>query len=168
MQIIRDSREQKGHTFAMCEVDVIVKGLKCGDYTTTLLHNKVAVERKADTAEIYGNLCNKVSKARFYRELDKLKALDHAILVFEFPESHLHLFPEKSGLPKFKDGDYLFPERKPWWYIKVSAKYLRRCIHEVRDYGINIQFCEDKQSAEDFIFNYLKNLEAEYERNVST
>lgn len=168
MQIIRDSREQHGFDFAMTGATVKVQGLKCGDYTTSTLLNKVAVERKANTGEIYLNLCNKVGKARFFREVEKLKLLDHAIVVFEFPESHMHIFPEKSNMPKFRKEDYLLGNTDiPWGYVKATAKYLRRCVHEIEDQGIPVKYCGSRNEAEDFVFKYLQNLEAQYAGNVS-
>lgn len=165
MQIIRDTREQNGFEFSMKGVDVISEGLKCGDYTTSLLKDRAAVERKASTGEIYGNLCKTTNKARFFRELDNLKKLDHAIIVMEFPKSYMHSFPMFSTLPKFRQEDAGLGLGE-WGYIKASAGYLRKCLHEVEDYGIQIKFCESKNDAEDFVFEWLKNLEEKYERNV--
>lgn len=165
MQIIRDTREQEGFEFSFYDVEIIELGLPCGDYTTSKLKGKVSVERKRNSGEVYGNLCNKKSKERFYRELDKLKQLDHAIIVFEFPKSYLYSFPEKSGLAPFTKARKF--DSKPYDYIKVSAKYLRRCIYEVEEYGIPIEYCDGKQEAEDFTYHYLKDLEEKYERDLS-
>lgn len=166
MQIIRDTREQEGFEFPFYNIDIIELGLPCGDYTTPKLKGKVAIERKKNSGEVYGNLCNKKSKERFYRELDKLKLLDHAVIVFEFPKSDLYLFPQKSGLAQFTKGRSF--DSKPYDYIKVSAKYLRKCIYEVEEYGVPIKYCSDREEAEEFTFNYLKDLEEKYERDLSS
>lgn len=155
MQIIRDSREKNGYSFAML-ADVTVSGLKCGDYTTPLLLGKVAVERKASTGEVYLNLIKQKNKERFYRELDKLMLLDHACIVFEFPESYLYTFPVNSGIPKSK-----------WEKMGASAKYLRRCVNDIEEYSkIEIVYTNSKEDAEMYIYNYLKNFEITYAGNL--
>lgn len=156
MQIIRDTREKLGHSFAML-CDVVDAGLPCGDYTTSLLQGICAVERKASTGEIYLNLVTKKNKERFYRELDKLKLLKFACIVFEFPESFLYSFPVNSGIPSHR-----------WKYMAGSAKFLRRLVHEVEEYGVPIVYCDNKEAAELYIYNYLKQIEDSYEGNVPT
>lgn len=163
MIIIQDTREQNGWGFF--GHDVIRQKLDCGDYTIPSLLGKFAIERKATLGELYLNLASLKSKARFHRELMKLKELDEALILCEFPERNIYEFPLNSGIPQWR---YPTPaevaagkgERgtkvNAWEFLKISPKYLRRLLHEVEEI-VPIVYCDSPASAEGYALNLFEN-----------
>jgi DNA excision repair protein ERCC-4 len=78
MNLIVDSREQRPYDFQ--GHDVQVEGLPVGDYSVSGGEGLVAVERKS-LDDLIGSLTS--GRARFERELYKMRALDYRALVIE-------------------------------------------------------------------------------------
>lgn len=162
--IIRDTREKKGWDF--WGHTVLDQKLDCGDYTTSSLLGKFAIERKATTGELYINLATKTSKARFYRELDKLKKLNGAIILCEFPESYIFEFPHNSHIPRWRYPTKAeiasgLPKNKKidaWSMLKINGRYLRSLIADVSSI-IPVVFCLNKQEAEKYAIRVFEELE---------
>lgn len=153
MQIIRDTREKNGWNFAFFnDVELISKKLDFGDYTTSILEDFVAIERKATAAEIANNLGKKTSKARFYREFDRMKHLHKAYIVCEFPESNVYEFPYNTNMSQAQISK-----------VRLNGRYLRRLIAQIEsDYpNIEVIFCSNRDSAENFTHEILEFWEAE-------
>lgn len=146
MIINRDTREQLGFDFFTQGVKVEDTALSAGDYTIFGLEKYIAIERKASTGELSGNLGKIKMRERFYRELEKLDTIQEAYIVCEFPESYLYTFPENSGIPRSK--------RK---FMKMSSKYLRKLIHEVEDnFKVEFIYCDDRNHAEQVTYGLLE------------
>lgn len=144
MEIIRDTREQKGFNF-FAHAEVTDETISNGDYTVRGLEDIIIVERKASCGELYNNLSKSKMKDRFHRELAELEKIKYAYIVCEFPESYLYTFPKNSGIPP-----------STWKYIKITAKYLRKLVHEINDnYDIDLIFCADRDTAESTTFHLL-------------
>lgn len=164
MKIIRDTREQTPWEFF--GHDVTDQKLPCGDYTTLSLLGKCSIERKASTSELHVNLCSEKEKTRFYKELDKLKKLDSAIILCEFPESYIYQFPQNSGIPEklwCSKRKKMVPSE---YMIQVSGKYLRKLIADVNTH-IPVIFCNDKQSAEEYALKVFRVWETKYGQRLS-
>ncbi len=148
MKIIRDTREQNGFfvdDFTRGNIVVIDKKLNAGDYSIEGLEDKVSIERKATTGELYINLSKKTNKERFYRELEILSKMK-AYIVCEFPESLIHSFPEGSGIPESKKK-----------FLRVSGKYFRKMLYEIEEkFNIKIIYCRDRAEAEHITFSLLE------------
>ena len=165
MEIYYDTREKTPWTFFT--ETTTKKTLKCGDYTTSLLMGKYAVERKASTGEIYMNLGRTKNMERFHREVDKLLLLEEAECVFEFSESDIHCFPENSGIPKFRrpsvkeiaSGKYARGERvDAWSELRINGRHLKTLIDRVAA-KMPVVFCGNRRNAEDYVLGRFKELE---------
>ena len=148
MKIIRDTREQYGFFTDpfVTTAEIIVRGLKAGDYSIEGLEHFVCIERKASTGELYGNLAKESSRNRFHREMEKLAKIKYRYILCEFSEICIHTFPEGSGIPIAQRAN-----------IKVSAKYLRKLIYEVEEkYDIKFIYCASRSEAERTTFLLLE------------
>lgn len=141
-----DTREQLGFDFFAQGAEIVDVTLGAGDYTIEGLEEYIAIERKASTGELSGNLGKVKMRERFYRELEKLNTIQEAYIVCEFPQSFLYTFPENSGIPKSK--------RK---FIKMSGKYLRKLIHEIEDnFDVQFIYCDNRAHAEQVTYDLLE------------
>lgn len=152
MKIIRDTREKNGWEFPFHDVEIISRKLDYGDYTTELLEDFIAIERKASATEIANNLGKRICKDRFYREFDKMKSLQKTYIVCEFTESDVYSFPHNSGISKAKISQ-----------VKINGNYLRKLMADMeRDYSnLEIVFCSDRDNAEEFTYDILRQWESE-------
>jgi ERCC4-type nuclease len=92
LTILVDTREQQPLKFGI-GVTIERATLKTGDYTTHLLRDTVAVERKASPSELAGNC----TEARFARELERAAAdLDEFHLLLCFSLQDLLDYPWKA------------------------------------------------------------------------
>lgn len=150
MRIIRDTRERRGWDFAFNNIEIVSRKLDCGDYTTDILENFVVIERKATSTELANNLGKRTAKARFYREFDRMKDLQKAYIVCEFPESHIYSFPKYSGMSPIQLSK-----------VKINGNYLAKLTSQIPiDYpNIEIIFCENRDEAENFTYDILKTWE---------
>jgi CHAD domain-containing protein len=164
MNILVDTREKSHWDFFPESMEK--KKLPCGDYTTSLLLGRYAVERKASTGEIYMNLGKKKNYERFHREMSKLLLLDNAEVVLECSESDVYSFPENSGIPRFRypskyevaNGREAGKKIDAWAELRISSKRLRSLIREVSDV-IPVVFCGDRRSAQEYVLGRFKELE---------
>src|SRR5688572_1939018 len=95
--VLRDTREQCGWIFSRSKAIslVIDSKLETGDYTIAGLEDKLCIERKASTAEIANNICEK----RFFAELDRMLIFPHRFIICEFSFKDVLDFPKNSGIP---------------------------------------------------------------------
>jgi hypothetical protein len=118
-QIIRDSREKQGWTFATsasCS-GTDVRRLETGDYTIVGWESAFVVERKASITEYAGNLF----EPRFERELVRLDSFAHPYLFLEFEYDDLMRYPQSTDIPRYK-----------WKYLRVTPHLLLKRHHELR------------------------------------
>jgi hypothetical protein len=126
--------------------------LDAGDYSIEGMEHILAIERKSTSGELYGNLAKTSMKERFYRELDKLSKIQKAIILCEFPESHIFSFPNDSGIPECKKK-----------YIRGGSGFFRKLLHEVMDnYDIEFVYCENKIEAEKYAAQLIRDTWVEH------
>lgn len=80
MNVIADTREQSPWTFEGQGLTVIRRKLETGDYSIPGLEHRVAIERKS-LEDWTGTVLR--DRARFYRELERLRAFDFRAVVIE-------------------------------------------------------------------------------------
>jgi hypothetical protein len=165
VNIVIDTREKNPWEFFTEKTTK--KTLKCGDYTTSLLMSKFAIERKASTGEVYMNLGRTKNMERFHREVDKLLLLEEAECVFEFSESDIYCFPENSGIPRFRrpsvkeiaNGKYLAGEKvDAWSELRINGRHLKTLIDRVA-IRMPVVFCGTRREAENYVLGRFKELE---------
>jgi hypothetical protein len=147
MEIIVDTREKKdAFSFkGYGGVTVIDRKLDTGDYSMPMFENKITIDRKANSGELYINIG--LDQKRFKKELERMALFDRAYFVCSFPESDLFIFPSNSGIPKYR-----------WQYLRIPASYLRRRIKEIQEeyQSIRFIFCDNKYDAEEITYELLK------------
>lgn len=153
MKIIRDTRERNGWDFCFHDANFVSEKLDAGDYTTDILRDIVAIERKASVVEIANNLGKKEAKARFHREFDRAKTLEKIYIVCEFSESDVYSFPKGAGL-----------RPKQLASIRMNGGYLHKLLEEIETIYPNVElvFCDNRESAEDFTYETLREWESKY------
>jgi hypothetical protein len=143
--IIVDTREQKPWDFTFFGCETLTRKLEFGDYSVAGRENDVFIERKATTSEIAVNLCNKEGARRFDAEMERSGSAKK-ILICEFPQEYLDVFPEKSGIPRSRIKT-----------VRVGAKFLRKRLHEVVEkYNIELLFAPNRYEAELIAFEQLE------------
>lgn len=149
MNIVRDTREKLpldlGLVAAMRDVPVSidVRKLDYGDYSIAGLEDRFAIERKRSTGELALNLGK--GRDRFWRELEGLSKFRRSILLCEFPEWHLGVFPEHSGIPVKKQR-----------FLRMNSGFLIRSIQDLQaEFGLEVIYCNDRKHAEDVVFDLL-------------
>jgi hypothetical protein len=154
MKILKDTREKTGWHFPFYE-EIVVRDIKLdtGDYTTEILKDIIVVERKASVSEIAINLGKKKNKDRIYREFERMRALEKAFIVCEFPESEVYLFPEGQGFSAAQKAK-----------IKMSGRFIRKLLREIEVEFPNIEvvFCDNKAEAEFFTHELFLEWENKY------
>lgn len=147
MTIILDTREKKDsfYFFSYPDVQTKTKGLKTGDFSIEGYEDKITIDRKRDCNEL--QMCLGQHWARFYRELQRMSSFDEGYIVCAFPYEDVETFPFNSGVPKHR-----------WKYIKTSAKFLKKRIHDIEDEFPNIKFIfsYSKMEAEEITYNLLR------------
>jgi len=82
MIIAIDTREQRPYTFQNTKLppEVVIKGLKTGDYSLTGLEDKVCVERKS-LADLFSSVGT--GRERFEREMIRMSEMQYTALIIE-------------------------------------------------------------------------------------
>lgn len=154
MEIVRDTREQVGFfTFASyADVQIVEKKLDTGDYSITGFEDKVTIDRKKNSGELYLNLG--AQSTRINKELERMSKFERAYFVCAFPRNHLDIFPKESGIPPYR-----------WKYLKMTSKYLKLRIHQIEEIYPNISFifCNDVLDAERVTYELLKEYADDHE-----
>ena len=145
--VIQDTREQKGWYFKEYDKCAGMESgtLKTGDYTLKGFEDMVCIERKFSIEEIANNLGRK--KKAFDAEMKRIQEFPFRYIVCEFSMTDLINYPNSI----FSDEMW---QRKPEYVKaqvskrKITGKYLLKVLMEYQIwYGINILFCDNKQSA---------------------
>ena len=125
--VIRDTREQAGHGWTFnthlpnrrppnCD-GMIVDTLQTGDYSLVGYTDILAIERKADFSELWGNY-SREKRPAFEAEMDRMSKLKYAYIIIESS-----LTPDIMELspPQFSKG---VPGKSlVRWLMHLSAKY---------------------------------------------
>jgi len=137
--VIRDDREKPGHGWFFgpsdtCEGTTIAR-LLTGDYTLQGLEAAVAIERKASAAELSRNFFANFDT--FRAEMERLQQLEYAVVVCEFPITHILEFPRHEQL-----GNSI--KRR----LRIDANRLAKRLESLRRDFPNVQFVFDAHRAE--------------------
>jgi len=126
-RVIRDTREQEGHGWMFgahvpdrrpprCD-GTVVDTLQTGDYSLVGYEDILAIERKADFSELWGNYSSKKRPA-FEREMERMSEFKYAYIIVEslLTPDIMELSPPQfsKGVP----GKSLIR-----WLMHLSAKY---------------------------------------------
>ncbi len=128
-----DSREQEPFSFAGYPVEAVAGTLNAGDYSLPGFSDRVAVERKS-LGDLIGCLTH--DRARFTRELEKLRGYESAAVVVE------------SGFDALASGQYhsrMNPESAVQSVISIMQKY-----------RMPFFFAQRRADAEQFTFDFLR------------
>lgn len=123
--VIKDTREQKGWTFESHHPDrrsprcagMVTDTLHTGDYSLVGYKDILAIERKADFSELWGNYSSKKRPA-FELEMERMSTIKHSYIIIEssFTPDILELSP-----PQFSKG---VPGKSlVRWLMYLSVKY---------------------------------------------
>lgn len=143
--IVIDTREQIPWEFGYH--NTATHKLDTGDYSIEGFENIIAVERKKSVSELATNL----SESRFSDVLQRLSAIKHPYMVFEFDLDEVYNFPVGSDIPK-----------RMWDKLRISGNYIVKRLIEIQlQYNIQVVFCGDANNAERFVVSIMKRI---YER----
>lgn len=134
MKIIVDTREQTPFCFdAYPDCELIAGALQAGDYSLQGLESVVSVERKSlpDLVACLGK-----DRARFERELERLRSFEAAAVVVESP------------LAALVAGDYKSA-------MAPKAAY-ESCVAFMARYKLTFYFAQDRRGAERFTHSFLR------------
>ena len=127
--VIRDTREKENNGWFFDETEFCsgteVIGLHTGDYSIKGLEDLFIIERKASTGEFSHNTI----EDRFEKELERLNSIKHAFVILEFNLSDIYLFPNNSGIPRFK-----------WNFIKIKPQFILKRLNEFTLKYPNVKF----------------------------
>lgn len=143
LHIVADSREQAPFRFNGYPVEVAVATLEAGDYSLAGFMRRVAVERKS-LQDLVG--CLGADRARFERELARLRAFDAAAVVVEAPVYAL------------RSGRYL-------GRLDAGAAWQSIIAFSMR-YRVPILFCQDRADAEQVTFDLLRHYHRDRAREL--
>ena len=154
--VIKDTREQDGYTFesftgkyTSCK-GMVVEKLDTGDYSLQGLEDKLCIERKGRISELAINLGK--DKARFMREMDRMKEFPFKFLILEFSLDDVLKFPEGADIPQSNMSK-----------VRITGRYLLKMLIEIQmQYNIPIYFCDNKKNAKALINSIFKRVNEHY------
>jgi len=133
LQVVVDSREQCPYRFEGMGAVVEVGALEAGDYSLAGFERRVSIERKS-LSDLIG--CLSGDRARFERELARLRGYDCAAVVVEQPQSVLRLGHYRSAMPA----------ESAWQSVIAFSMRFR----------VPFWFCDSRADAEAVTFNFLR------------
>lgn len=156
--VIKDTREQDGYTFesftgryTSC-AGMVVQKLDTGDYSLEGLEDKLCIERKGRISELAINLGK--DKARFMREIERMKEFPFKFLILEFSLDDVIKFPEGADIPQSNMSK-----------VKITGKYLLKMLVELQmNHNIPILFCDNKRNAKTMINSIFKRINEHYSK----
>ena len=143
LHIVADSREQAPFRFNGYPVEVAVATLEAGDYSLAGFKRRVAVERKS-LQDLVG--CLGTDRARFERELARLRGFDAAAVVVEAPAYAL------------RSGRYL-------GRLDAGAAWQSVLAFSMR-YRVPFIFGRDRADAEKITFDFLRHFHRDRVREL--
>ena len=133
IQIIQDSREQTPFAFDGYPVEVAVGTLEAGDYSLAGFERKVAVERKS-LGDLIG--CLSGDRARFEKELARLRGFDACAVVVESSQPTLRLGHYRSAMD--------------------AGSAWQSCLAFMQRFNVPFIWCNSRQDAEQVTFDFLR------------
>lgn len=156
-KVIRDVQEKKGYwefqKSKYCD-GVIDQHLLTGDYTLEGFEDIFALERKASTGELAGNVCTK----QFVNELKRAdRDLKHFFVICEFSLDDVMRFPYGSGIPK-----------GVWNRLKITSHLLLKRIVEFElEHNVTFVFCGNADNAKEFASSVFKRMIEKYGNEIN-
>lgn len=144
VKVLADTREKTPWSFSKSKFvdEVVVKGLKTGDYTIEGYENILAIERKASTSEIATN----ITESRWPDVLTRLSAYQYKYIICEFSLHNVLEFPINSGIPYSKQK-----------FVKISPQFILKSLTDIQVmYGIPVIFAGDRICAEAYADSVFK------------
>lgn len=133
MRIIRDTREQNPYLFRGYPVELSTGTLNAGDYSLPGFCDVVAVERK-ELGDLLGCLTH--DRARFTRELERLRGYQAAALVVEASYNTICAGAYRSRMT---------PEAAIQSLVSIMEKY-----------RMPVFFAENRSAGERFAYDFLR------------
>ena len=143
IQIIQDSREQTPFAFDGYPVEVAVGTLEAGDYSLAGFERKVAVERKS-LGDLIG--CLSGDRARFEKELARLRGFDACAVVVESSQPTLRLGHYRSAMD--------------------AGSAWQSCLAFMQRFNVPFIWCNSRQDAEQVTFDYLRHFHRDRVREL--
>lgn len=133
MRIIRDSREQAPYLFAGYPVEVETGTLYAGDYSIPGFTDTVAIERK-ELSDLLGCLTH--DRARFTRELERLRGYDSAALLIEAPF---------KAIAQGRYRSHMKPEAAVQSLFSI-----------MQGYRMPLLFADNREAGERYVYDFLR------------
>lgn len=146
IRILVDDREKIRPDYAAMDdvEEVITTRLETGDFSTTALRGRVAVERKSIL-----DLCGSILTARFRKELERSRELDEFHIVVSGSLSAILDHPWGSTLPRSVKEK-----------IRVTGKLaVHKLVDFAGEYGLKVWFCDTEAQAARMVVAILKSAE---------
>jgi len=145
--VIVDTDEKIPHEFLpdeFCEGS-IRKKIKTGDYCIVGAEDILAIERKRNLQEIYGNFT--IDWKRFRNCLDRLSEFQFPVIVCEFPFYDIAKFPLDSGIP----SRYWKPK-----HFAYRKHILNRFLMIKEEWGIEVIFAGSRERSHEIMIEIFK------------
>ena len=133
LRIVCDSREQCPFRFEGFNAVVTVGTLEAGDYSLAGFERKVAVERKS-LGDLIG--CLSGDRARFEKELARLRGFDACAVVVESSQPTLRLGHYRSAMD--------------------AGSAWQSCLAFMQRFNVPFIWCNSRQDAEQVTFDFLR------------
>jgi len=143
LRIVCDSREQWPFRFDGYPVEVAVGTLEAGDYSLAGFERKVAVERKS-LGDLIG--CLSGDRARFEKELARLRGFDACAVVVESSQPTLRLGHYRSAMD--------------------AGSAWQSCLAFMQRFNVPFIWCNSRQDAEQVTFDYLRHFHRDRVREL--
>ena len=143
LRIIQDSREQCPFRFEGYPVEVEVGALEAGDYSLAGFERRVSIERKC-LSDLIG--CLSGDRARFERELARLRGFDACAVVVESSQPTLRLGHYRSAMD--------------------AGSAWQSCLSFMQRFNVPFIWCNSRQDAEQVTFDYLRHFHRDRVREL--
>lgn len=143
LRIIQDSREQCPFRFEGYPVEVEVAGLEAGDYSLAGFERRVSIERKS-LSDLIG--CLSGDRARFEKELARLRGFDACAVVVESSQPTLRLGHYRSAMD--------------------AGSAWQSCLAFMQRFNVPFIWCNSRQDAEQVTFDYLRHFHRDRVREL--
>lgn len=143
LRIIQDSREQAPFRFEGFPAVVETGALEAGDYSLAGFERRVSIERKS-LSDLIG--CLSGDRARFERELARLRGFDACAVLIEQPQPTLRLGHYRSAMD--------------------AGSAWQSCLAFMQRFNVPFIWCNSRQDAEQVTFDYLRHFHRDRVREL--
>lgn len=146
MYLIRDTREKIPY-LRIGRKTAFEATLPTGDYALAktkkssyteeeLLRSPFLIDRKSSVTELAGN----ITKAHFWRAMERLGAHPRGVLLLEFSEGDVAIYPRGCGLP-----------RKIIRRIRIKPAFIFSQLERIEEMGIEIVWAGSREGGKEWI-----------------